>query len=113
QGKIFQPLTKRRQANREDLQTVEQVPSEQSFFDQFLKVLVRGGDYPHVGSQRLVATDTLEAAVLQHAKHLGLGGKRHITNFVEEQCAAVDLLKLADPQVSRAGEGAPLVAEEL
>ena len=68
---------------------------------------------PHVGLDRLVAADALESSVLQHAQHFGLGQRRHVADFVEEEGAAVALLELADPLAVGAGEGALLVAEQL
>jgi hypothetical protein len=69
-------------------------------------------DHPHVGSDRLVATDPLERLLLQQPQDLR-PGRRHVADLVEEQRAAVALLELADPTPLGAGEGPPLVAEQL
>ena len=44
--------------------------------DQFLQVLVRGGDQPHVGGQGLVRADALEGALAQKAQQLDLDAWR-------------------------------------
>src|SRR5206468_5079144 len=45
--------------------------------------------------------------------HLGLGGRRHVADLVEEEGAAAALLELADAAAVGAGEGPLLVAEQL
>ena len=60
-----------------------------------LEVLVRGGDDAHVGLDRLVAADAVEAAVGQHAQQPRLQLRRHVADLVEEQRAAFGLLEAA------------------
>src|SRR5690606_33495580 len=48
-----------------------------------------------------------------HAQHLGLRGRRHVADLVEDQRAAVGLLELARAILGGAGERALHVAEEL
>ena len=66
----------------------------------------------HVGRDRLVPADALELLLLQHAQHLGLRGRGHVADLVEEERAAVGLLELADALPVGAGERALLVAEQ-
>ena len=70
-------------------------------------------DQPHIGADRLVAPDALERLLLEHAQHLGLGGRRHVADLVQEQRAPRALLELADAAAVGPGEGALLVAEQL
>ncbi len=74
---------------------------------------MRGGDDAYVDRHGLRAADALEAALLEHPKDLGLRLGGHVSDLVEEDRAAVRRLEAADPTRVRAGEGAPLVPEEL
>ena len=49
----------------------------------------------------LVAADPFELLVLQDAQDLGLGQRRHVADFVQEQRAARGLLELADRAAGR------------
>ena len=74
---------------------------------------MRGGDDPHVDVDRLLAADPLHPAVLQDAQHADLGGRRQLADLVEKQGAAVGPLEPTAAGFHGAGEGAPLVAEQL
>ena len=54
-----------------------------------------GGQHPHIDPDRLAAAQGLDDTLLQHSQQLGLGGERHVTHFVEKECAAVGLAKAA------------------
>src|SRR6516164_5835245 len=97
----------------EDAQAVIQVRPELPLVEPRRQVAVSRRDQPHVGADHLVAPDALERLLLEHAQHLGLGGRRHVADLVEEEGAAVALLELADATAVGAGEGALLVAEQL
>ena len=88
--------------DRHDVQPVEQVLPEPSLGDLGFEILVGGGEHPHVHLDRLRAADAGDDAFLEHPQQLGLRGKRHVADFVEEERAAVGLLELA----GAVGEGA-------
>src|SRR5439155_2580690 len=81
--------------------------------DAGLQVLVGRGDQPDVHPDRRVTADALHLLLLDRAQELGLGLERHVADLVEEERAAVRGLELALAPGDRAGERAPLVAEEL
>ena len=110
---VVGPVAEGGQGDGEDLEPVIEVLAEAAVGDHLVEVAVGGGDEADVGPDRVVAAEALEPAVLQEAEHLGLGGRRHVADLVEEDGAAVGLLELADPAAVGAGEGALLVAEEL
>ncbi len=70
------------------------------------------GDDADVDLDRLDAADALDVAFLQHAQDLGLGGRRHVTDLIEENRTAVAQLELAESLGRGAGERAALMAEE-
>ena len=59
------------------------------------------------------AADAAERLFLEHAEQLGLEGRRHLADFVEEHRALVGLLEQAPLLLARVGERALLVAEHL
>src|ERR1019366_4846923 len=63
--------------------------------------------------ERLGAADPVELPLLQHAQQLGLQFDRQVADFVEEDCAAAGHLEFAGAPLSRTGEGAAFVAEQL
>ena len=112
-GDVVEPLAQRRQADRHDVQAIEQILAEQALLDQPAQVAMGGGDDADVGLDRRAAADRHVLAFLQHAQQPGLRLGRHVADLVEEQRAAVRLLELAGRALDRAGEGAALVAEQL
>src|SRR5215472_8771489 len=97
----------------EDTESVIKVLPELPLRRPGLKVAVCGGDQPYIGADRLVAANTLESLLLEHTQHLGLGGRRHVADLVEEQRATRALLELADAAAIGTGERALFVAEQL
>ena len=80
--------------------------------DQLLQILVRRGDQPHVGGQRLVRADALKRPLAQKAQQLDLDGGVNLADLVQEQRAALRLFEAADAPLVGAGERALLVAEQ-
>ena len=81
--------------------------------DGALEVLVGRGDDARVGADGLAAADAGELALLEDAQQLRLQVERHVGDLVQEERAAGRGLELADAALDGAGEGAPLVAEQL
>ena len=92
---------------------IEVLP-EPPLLDLVPQVLVRGRHDANVHLDRsAAASQPLELLLLEDAKHLGLRGGAHVPDLVEEDGPLVRLLEAADPQLLRAGERPPLVAEQL
>jgi hypothetical protein len=68
-------------------------------------------DYTHVHRHRVVGTEPLDVALLQHAQQFDLQRQRQAFDLVEEQRTLVGMLDLADLALGRARERAGLVAE--
>ena len=73
---------------------------------------MRRHHHPNAYFDRFVATHAFDFAFFQNAQQLGLHGYRHIADFVEKQCTALGLFKLADMPAGGAGERAFFVSEE-
>ena len=72
-----------------------------------LEVSIGGRDDPDVDLGRPAAAHGFELVFLQHAEQLHLHVERQLTDFVEEQRAAVGQFEASHSAIERAGEGAP------
>ena len=111
-GHVLEPLAQRRQPQRHDVETEEQILAEQALLDQDAQVLVARRDDADVGLDRRAAADRRILALLQHAQQPRLRLHRHVADLVEEQRAAFRLLEAAGAARVGAGEGALLVPEQ-
>src|SRR4051812_47075915 len=99
-------------AHHDFRQSVVKVLAELPNLDHPFEVLMRGADYAYVDRDLLPPAEALDGAILQEAQDLRLQRSRQVTDFVEEERAAVGELDLAKRLLRRAGERALLVAEE-
>src|SRR5262249_61392787 len=77
------------------------------------EIAVGRTDDPHVDRDVVAAAHARELAVLEHVQQLGLERRVELADLVEEDRAAVGRLEASRLALVRAGEGAPLVTEEL
>jgi hypothetical protein len=77
-----------------------------------VEILMGRGDDTHIGCQRRMSAHPVKLAIRQNAQESRLCFRRHVADFIEEQCAAVCLLKAADAQLRGSRECAFLVAEQ-
>src|SRR6059058_2018807 len=112
-GNVLGPLAERRGLDREHVQPVVEIVPEPLLFHHPKEVAVRRGDEADVDLDRLRTAVPLELLLLQDAQQLRLELERDLADLVEEQRAAVGHLEAADLLGDGAGEGAPLVPEEL
>ncbi len=103
----------RRHLDLDDVEAVIEVLPEASGRDVGREVAVRRRDEAHVYLNGLVSADPLERPFLEDAQKLHLGSDRNLADLVEKQRPAVRLLEAPDAALVCAGEGAPLVPEEL
>ena len=82
-------------------------------FDRFLGIDVRRRDDANVHRLLDPPAEPAEFPLLQDAQQLHLRGRRHLTDFVEEQRPAVRELEAPLPPIGGAGERALLVPEDL
>src|SRR5579884_3833955 len=74
---------------------------------------MRGNDDAHIGGDDALAADTHNRARFDGTQQRGLQFKRHVTDLIQKERAAMRLLKLPGPPLPVcAGERAALVAEE-
>src|SRR5256885_11649721 len=112
QRDILPPLPQGRQLNRNDVQSVEEILSQDAVGDRPGDVPVRGGDQPYIDLDVASVADAADLPLLDHAQELHLHRLRHFGDLVEEQRAAVSGGEQADRVGYRAGERAPDIAAE-
>ena len=109
---VLGTLAQRRNAQRHDVEAIEEIFAEKALLDLRAQIAVRGGDDAHVGLDGRAPADGRILALLQHAQKTRLCLERHVADLVEEQRAAFGLLEAALRSRLSAGEGALLVAEQ-
>jgi hypothetical protein len=96
----------------DDVETKPEVLTEAPVSDPGLEIAVAGGEEAYLHPQGAGGAEGQDLPLLDDAQQLGLHGRGHLGDLVEEEGAAIrrgDQTGLADG----AGEGAFLVAEEL
>src|SRR6185295_7097653 len=109
---VLGALAQRRQLDRDDVDSIEEIFAEAAVLHRLLEIDVGGGDQAELGLDRLAAADPLDVALLDRAQQLGLQVAPQSANLVEEQRAVGGELELPELLPVRAGERAALVAEQ-
>ncbi len=75
------------------VEPVKQVLPEVAPFHQPFQILVGGGYDPHIDLHRFMTTHAVELAIRQYPQQPGLQLRRHVTNLIQKECAAIRLFK--------------------
>src|SRR5258706_122630 len=84
--------------------SVVEVTAEGALGDESRKIGVGGGDNSNIHALRAIAAEAFEFLLLKDAKKFRLKLDRKITDFVEEERAAVSKFEAANFLVDSAGE---------
>ena len=112
QRNVVATLAQRRQQDREHVQAIEKVAAKLAVGDHLRQVSIRCRHQPHIHTHRARASQAFEFLLLESSEQLRLEFERNVTDFVEEQRAAIGQLEAADSLRDRPGEGALLVTEQ-
>ena len=96
----------------DDTETVIEVLPEIALFYLGLQVLVGGGYDSDIDLDILVAADAGEFLLLEDSQNFCLGGEAHVSDFIQEQCAAVSLLELALMLFDSGGKSSLFVSKQ-
>ena len=96
----------------DDVEAIKQILAKIACSHGFFERAIRGSDDAHIGRHGRIAAHALKGTALEDAQNFRLCGGGHVADFIEEQRAAVALLKLADALGVGAGERAFFVPEE-
>jgi hypothetical protein len=109
---IFRTAAKRWDLNRKDVEAIEEVASKRPGFDHGRQIAICGCDDAHIGLDCGVATDSFKLLLLQEAKSFGLCGGTHISDFIQQNCAAVHLFEFSNPSLLGTRERSAFMTEE-
>jgi hypothetical protein len=112
QRDVLEAVAQRRDADRDDVDAIEQILAEAAGLDLVAEVAVGRADEAKVDLGHAPA-DRLDLPLLQRAQQLDLDVQRDLADLVEEQGAGVGLDEATLARARGAGEGALLVAEQL
>src|SRR3546814_12368364 len=110
-GNVLGPLPERRQPDRHDVETIEQILAEQPLAGGVPQIPVGRGDDPNVRPDRCSPADGRVFAFLQHPEQPRLRFHRHVADLVQEKGAAVRLLEATRRSRGRPREGALFMTE--
>jgi len=82
---VLRPGPQRRERDGDHVEAVEEVLAEALRRHALAQVAVRRGDHPHVHLALAHVADRAHHAALQHVEQLGLQGRRHLADLVEEE----------------------------
>ena len=113
QRDVLAPLAQGRQAQPDDVQSIEEILAESALLHFGLQVTVGRGHDAHVDLALHHAPHRLDLAFLQHAQQFYLHGHRQLGHFIEQEGSRVGGLEQALLVGVGAGEGAPHMPEQL
>src|SRR3989442_15635140 len=82
---VFPTIPQRRDIDRHDAQTVEEVGAEISILDLVFQITMGGAHDPNVDSDRFVAPESFNSSLFEGAQQLRLHVRTHIAYLIEEQ----------------------------
>ena len=97
QRDIFPPLPQRWYFNRHHIQAIVEILAKTPGIHLCGKIAMGRRNQPDINRDNLVATDTLNFALLNRTQQTHLHHRRDIANFIEKQRAAVRLNKAPFP----------------
>src|SRR4051794_22708316 len=110
---VILALAQRRQVNRDDVETIQQVFAERPRMNSLVRVFVGGGQQAHVNGNLVRTAKTAHPSLFKHAQQLRLQERRHLAYLTQQESPAVGKLKAALPSGRSTCESALLMAEQL
>src|SRR4051794_10946481 len=86
---ILASFTKRRESQRSDVETEEEIAAKRTLLYEAFEILMRGYYCSKIDFDWLAATERLYLMQFNRAEDLGLGQQAHVADLVEEQSTAV------------------------
>jgi hypothetical protein len=102
---IRRAFAQRRHAERENVQSIEEIRAKATVSDSLFQITVGRGDDQDVDPDGTAAAYWLELLLLQDAQQLDLVFERQFTDFIEEDGATVGEFKAPETPVDGAREG--------
>ena len=112
-GDVIPPLSQRRDGDRYDIESEEQIFPEYILLDQGPNVFIARSKNPDVDLLGFPRTDHAHLLVLEHTQELDLHGRAHFVDLVQKDGAPVGGLEEPGARLGRAGERPLYVTEQL
>ena len=109
---IARPLAQRQHGQFEGADTEIEIFTELTLGNRFTQILIGGGDQTYIEFNGRITTKTCDFAFLQHAQEFGLKVIWHLGDFIQEDRAAMRLLKQTTMLFQCTGKGALLVTKQ-
>ena len=112
QRNVFRSLGQCGDLQIDHVQTVVEIFTKLVAGHHLRQIPVRGGNNTHINVDVAVTAQRANFPLLQHAQQFDLQRRGHVTNLVEEKCAALRRLKQPFPAADRTGECASGMAKQ-
>src|SRR5437867_4020761 len=109
---VFAAFRERGHFEWKDIQAVKQILPESSFLDLLAQIAVRGGNDPYIHLDDRLSAEPLDLSLLNHAQKIRLHVERKLTDFVQEDRAAIPLFKQSFLLSDSARESTSFIAEQ-
>src|SRR5262249_29889912 len=96
----------------EHIEPEEQIGAKSPLLHLIAKVLMRGGDDPHIHRDGFIASHALDDSFLQHAQQHYLGFSWYFRDFIQENRALMGQLEASQPALAGPGERPLFVPEK-
>src|SRR5260370_5306814 len=93
QGNVFSSFSQCRNLNRKDVEPIKQVAPEPTRSDGSFQIAISCSNQSNIRSDGSSSTNTFEFTFLQNTQESDLGLGRHLSDFIEEDCASFSQLK--------------------
>src|SRR5215475_10859234 len=112
EGNVALTFAKRRQSDRENVETIIKVASERPVGNHRRQILARRCNQSDVHANGPRAPEAFELLFLKHSKQLGLKFQRNVADLIQKQRTFMREFEPPDLLRDGAGEGAFLVSEQ-
>src|SRR6266850_3873436 len=112
-GNVLEMFAQRGRFDGQHFQPVVKVPSKLAGRDRSPEIAIRGGDHSNIDGYRPLTADSVQLSILEHAKQLRLGGKRHFPDLIQKQCSARCLFEFSFLLFDSSRERSPFMSEHL
>jgi len=109
---VFFSLGQGRNFYLDHIDAIEEILSEEVFFDQMGKILVGGGDNPDIRLHAPGRPERLVTPFFDHPQESHLEGRGYVPDFVQEESPSLGHGKSSGSRTLRIGKGPRRMAEE-
>ncbi len=89
QWNVISSISQRRQVDARHADAIEQISAKGAANDVFIEIVMRGGKDAYIHLPWTGLSQTRDFFFLKHPKQTGLDGGRDVSDFIQEQGAAV------------------------